>query len=421
MKFQPIAEKLFGAGIILTAVLLPLEIVPNRLISMMSLLITLLLLPYPIALLANRKNLKGVLRSKLWLAFALPAAAASLSVFGIHHAHINIAPLRTLLVLLLRGWLIAQFAEKKHLKLFVKTTWVVAAAVVLFGLYQYFGDLLGLPHRLTFLRDNYSSSGTHPFPRVHSTAREPLLLAAYLLIPLGLLIPTLLKKGADKLWAGALAIGILILFFTLNARSGLFALFAMAIVVAISQRHRTGLIMRGLALTALSFGLALGMLTALKGGGVVIEFVRHGSGFSDASFQNRAKVWQAFPHIFESHPLLGVGLGNSSWAILGPTCSKLPADPPVFNNTYLTVAAETGTIGILALIPLLWLMIRGLWRGIQDKLSTVAAGLGLAVVGYAVQITSYEGFLNLRVWALVGLFLAAYRLYYRRDLGLSHG
>lgn len=52
-----------------------------------------------------------------------------------------------------------------------------------FAFYQFFGDLLGLPISLTFLRETYTKK-VFGFPRIHSTALEPLYFAGMLFFPI---------------------------------------------------------------------------------------------------------------------------------------------------------------------------------------------------------------------------------------------
>lgn len=55
--------------------------------------------------------------------------------------------------------------------------------VSLFGYFQFFGDLLGLPISITLLKQTYTKV-VFGFPRVHSTAQEPLYFAGMLFLPI---------------------------------------------------------------------------------------------------------------------------------------------------------------------------------------------------------------------------------------------
>src|SRR5262249_16351058 len=62
-----------------------------------------------------------------------------------------------------------------------------AGAACLVGLYQFVGGLVGLPLNVTGLRSDYSGQ-VFGFPRVESTALEPLYFSAYMLLAISMLI-----------------------------------------------------------------------------------------------------------------------------------------------------------------------------------------------------------------------------------------
>lgn len=413
MNLRPaaISDRLFSAGIVLFAVLLPLEIIPNKYISILSLLITILLLPRPFAQLATRKlSPRRELRNWMWILLTLPLLAVAAAAYA-NPQNLHTDALRTFTVLVFRTWLIARFATLADLNLFKRATIAVGAAVTAFGFYQFFGDLAGLKHSLTFLRETYSSSGTHPFPRVHSLAREPLLLANYLFIPMALLVIEVINNRKNRLALGLLLGLMFVLLLTLDARSAYYAMIPAGLALLFTLRERRDLLRKGL-IAVLGIGAAALLLLIISiGPGPLAKFINHGAEFGDASFQNRVKTWQEFPGIFTDSPLFGVGLGNGSLAILHLPCPPLPSDPPVFNNTYLTVAAESGLLGLAALLPLIAMLVREAWPRLKRRITRQDTAYVLILIAYAVQITSYEAFLNLRFWGVIALSLAAFRVY----------
>lgn len=121
----------------------------------------------------------------------------------------------------------------------------------------------------------------------------------------------------------------------------------------------------------------------------------------------RMAHWQAAAMMWAAKPVLGVGIGN--YAAAYPQYALPRWDDPLghAHNYYLNVAAETGTIGLLAYL-ILWAIVfwqswravrtaRGLWHG-------VAAGL----LGTLVALSIHNGFDNLFVHGMavqVGIHL----------------
>jgi len=121
----------------------------------------------------------------------------------------------------------------------------------------------------------------------------------------------------------------------------------------------------------------------------------------------RMAHWQAAAMMWADQPLLGVGIGN--YAAVYPQYALPRWDDPLghAHNYYLNIAAETGTIGLLAYL-ILWTIVfwqswravrtaRGLWRGI-------AAG----VLGTLIALSIHNGFDNLFVHGMavqVGIHL----------------
>src|SRR3989338_5134141 len=89
----------------------------------------------------------------------------------------------------------------KHVEKVVLILLLSMAVVCLFGIYQFLGDIVGLPTSLTGLRPQYTKD-ILCFPRIQSTALEPLYFANYLLIPLSIATSLWLSKASriKPLW-----------------------------------------------------------------------------------------------------------------------------------------------------------------------------------------------------------------------------
>lgn len=76
--------------------------------------------------------------------------------------------------------------KEKLIEIALKTVLVSAGFVMVFGFFQWFGDLLGLPSYLTVIRPEYTADKLG-LPRIHSFLLEPLYFGLFLLLPLGIL------------------------------------------------------------------------------------------------------------------------------------------------------------------------------------------------------------------------------------------
>lgn len=129
----------------------------------------------------------------------------------------------------------------------------------------------------------------------------------------------------------------------------------------------------------------------------------------DANFAiiERMAHWQAAIDMWLDHPGIGVGIGN--YATVYPRYSLPHWDDPLghAHNYYLNIAAETGTLGLIA-YGLLW--VAAFWQGWRAMHATVdwQHGLAAGLLGTLVALSVHNGFDNLFVHGMtvqVGLCL----------------
>ncbi len=97
------------------------------------------------------------------------------------------------IIVFLAFWLIANFGP--NINKIYSPLLLVFIIISIFGLYQFFGDLIGLPYNLTGLYFGYSKE-VFGIPRVISTTLEPLYLANILIFPIIFtIIATIYKKS----------------------------------------------------------------------------------------------------------------------------------------------------------------------------------------------------------------------------------
>ncbi len=183
-----------------------------------------------------------------------------------------------------------------------------------------------------------------------------------------------------------------------------FALTGAAQVFSYTRGGWLGHAAQGLALAMMIGGrrLALGVLglMAMAGVGLVVA--------SQAGFQRdtvaantvdtRLTVWTIGLREVATHPVLGIGYGNNSFIKKFPEYSlegqaQIPDHDriiPAMHNTFLMVALGSGLPALLCFIWIFVALLRRLipipWlAGRNDRVTVLAAGIGLAVIGFAVR------------------------------------
>jgi O-antigen ligase len=98
--------------------------------------------------------------------------------------------------------------------------------------------------------------------------------------------------------------------------------------------------------------------------------------------RNRLLIWQAVPRMVADHPLLGTGFGTFLQAYpryRSPEATEL--SPPFAHNLLLNFAAETGVVGLVALVALCTVSLLSAWRWAQrSPPSAEGRGPGIAVL-----------------------------------------
>ena len=157
--------------------------------------------------------------------------------------------------------------------------------------------------------------------------------------------------------------------FVTFSRGGWFgAAVALAVVVVVAWLKRRALSAPRWAVTALT---AFGVISLLPAAAVVLARGVQGDQLSAAS---RLTDWQTALAMIRDHPLLGVGKGN--YLELARLYNPWALEYPV-HNVYLFLWAETGIIGLLALLAMLVGSFRAAVRALGDK-AGYGATFGLA-------------------------------------------
>ncbi|HEX6122004.1 MAG TPA: O-antigen ligase family protein, partial [Ktedonobacterales bacterium] len=279
--------------------------------------------------------------------------------------------------------------------------------------------------------------------RVFGTFAQPNPYAAFLnfALPLALAIALWSREPRERWVAGAVAVllmGAEALAASRGAALGLLAALAVLVVAGWRwERQAARLLLVGGPLLVLAwlFGLIPGgvrerVLAQLRLGDVTL-----GGQVNDANFSTieRLAHWAAGLRMFAAHPLLGVGAGNYTAAYAHFAVAGWPEPLGHAHNYYITAAAETGLLGLLAFLAVAgcallagWCAVRARvvpdvsgapWRRSVRRAADADLALGLFAVVVAVLVHSLTD--DLFVHAMELCFALCLGLLMRLALGLA--
>ncbi len=290
---------------------------------------------------------------------------------------------------------------------------ISATAVGLFGLWQFLGDMAGLPSWMTGLRSTYSKA-ILGFTRIQSTAQEPLYFADYLLLPLGLALAWL-TDGAKRAWLWPLVLLLSIDLFLTSSRGGYGGFMAMIAVLAWHYRRSLAarrIIGRFAVIGAVVIAASLAFLsmTAVSSNtGLNETFLTHVTTLTDgAAWVERLNTSNGALDAFHRHSIIGVGFGG-----FGPFVATYPhAAPsegwPIVNNEYLEILAETGIVGFTLFAVFLLSLFYAIRRPASEAgVDAIRIGALAALVGMLVQYLTFSTLYVMHIWFTIGLALAA--------------
>ncbi|OGY84624.1 MAG: hypothetical protein A3F54_00405 [Candidatus Kerfeldbacteria bacterium RIFCSPHIGHO2_12_FULL_48_17] len=284
--------------------------------------------------------------------------------------------------------------------------------VTLFGIYQFIGDLLGLPHTVTGLRSLYTKS-VLGFPRVQSTALEPLYFANFLLLPAGWLYALFLKRNNAFRMRRVLPLLVLCgvnLVLTVS-RGGYLAFAGMIVALTLFYLRHFFHPKRIVAMVSIFVVVTFVSLQFFSFDNATEKFTEHTAGvFQGASFEERTNTISIAWQVYKNHPFFGIGVGS-----FGPAAAKHPYLEPeagwyIVNNEFLELLAEVGVVGFLAFLVIVGvLLVRSwqAWRRVRDPfLEASLVGLMGAFFGILIQYQTFSILYIMHVWFLIGLIIS---------------
>ncbi len=140
----------------------------------------------------------------------------------------------------------------------------------------------------------------------------------------------------------------------------------------------------------------------------------------DYSFRGRTSEMIVALQMFADHPLLGVGVGNYQ-ELYQKYAQRLGmefrSEVRQAHSLYLEIASETGLLGLLSFMLLLWTLLKSIWDGrkllLEHKLTNLfnmITAYGLGLVGYLLAAIFIHSAFPRNFWVIAGIALAIPRI-----------
>lgn len=306
-----------------------------------------------------------------------------------------------------------------------------ASVAALFGLYQYFGNVAGLPESFTGLRELYSWE-RFGFPRMQSVALEPLYFSNFLLLPIAICIVFFVRSAQRKLLILAL-FGFLIINILTLSRGGLAALVILlltTLILLVRWKPKKYFLKRitivaTAGVCAIAVALIIIATTARKGIDPDVTYNKTGvstfvSHIDNSSFTATAQNKQTDDSINQRNvaresakKLLkdGVGVvfvGTAVGQYEPMYTQRYGVGPGAPNNIVLEQLIQTGAVGLLLLATIGFLITIGLWRAIgrfahDYQLQSLAIALLAYWIAVAAQLQTFSGIGLTHIWFCIGI------------------
>jgi putative inorganic carbon (hco3(-)) transporter len=114
------------------------------------------------------------------------------------------------------------------------------------------------------------------------------------------------------------------------------------------------------------------------------------SGIDDYTEITRLAVWAGTAAVFTGSPVIGIGFGNLRTVLAG--FIDLPDDFIIdAHNLYLELLAETGIVGLLAFMVLIFIALRVAWRLLRDRHEAMTNIVGFAGIAAIIGVLVHGG------------------------------
>jgi O-antigen ligase len=382
-----------------------------------------------LSLLAIRKKMPSVLSQKSVIYLVCWLLWVGLGMLRASDFHAAIKTAVPIGILGLSAIAVAELYKKQMQKEVVR--WILIGGLIacLFGIYQFIGNRLGLSNSLTGIRIEYSWE-RFGFPRMESTALEPLYFSAFLLLPASLLLALLFKdkQHRNKLTYGLLGLFLLCDFLTLS-RGGLVA---MVLLIGLTLFHyrndiltvmspkRIGLILAGLLLV-IGFGFGAIALVSRKGNDADLTHNKTGiqtliSHLTDIRFfannQDISKKTSIGERDIARQQSVRILKQSKKTLLIGTGAGQDPSTDNIKsfglpNNLILELILQYGLVGFGLFLAFMGYLIKDLWRVRQQSdVGMVAFALLAYFIALLFQAQSFSGLALPHFWFAIGLAVA---------------
>jgi hypothetical protein len=316
--------------------------------------------------------------------------------------------------------------------------WLFAGAIVsaLFGLWQYFGNILGVSNAYTLMRPEYDYA-KFGFPRLLSLGFEPLFYSAYLLLPLSVAIMLAGHHDRPIMRKNSVFYSVLILLGVTNfltvSRGGIAAMILSLVVISLllglrwKGQLRVWAMARG-AVVFLSIIFVLGAgvvgLIAKQGNDTDYTYGKSGVGQllkhltslnivpnkddiakDDATSQRSRARTVARSELGRNSQRLLFGFGPGQYkSRVDLGLANVSKDP---NNLMLQLILDYGLIGLGFLLWILVGVYKFLIHEVLGSPVIMRQGVAIALLGYFTgwlfQTTTYSNYATITMWVAIGL------------------
>ena len=248
--------------------------------------------------------------------------------------------------------------------------------------------------------------------RVVSTFENPNVLAEYLIlvIPFGIIALFIMKKTSGKMASFIyLVCALLCLIYTWSRGSWLGFMFSAAILFVILNKRVIALYVGTL--------FTIPLLPLVLPENIVQRFMSIGN-LTDSSTSYRVSIWTAALEMIKNFALGGIGVGLEAFKMVYPEYSLAGIESaPHSHSLYLQTCVESGILGLLILITLIFFFLQYCFTGIvktDEKYLKLFISAGMcATIGFLLNgFTDYVWY-NYRVyfmfWLVVSITVAMCR------------
>lgn len=354
-------------------------------------------------------------------ALAIPLSLFAAALIASLMGAVNLPRAITVLIFILFTMALAVLTvnmvnSKEALRKTIVVLFASALVAGAFGLFQFGGDIIGLPSSITLLKEGYTKA-IFGFPRIQAFSMEPLYYANYLLIPICIGIALIFNKAEPfKRWFFISIVLLLLINFILTvSRGGYLGLVGSVAVLGILMFRKIftwrniliGIFAIGIVGYGVAFALSKGDYQATN------EFIGHVmvTDFKNSeSVQGRLLTYRRAYNAYKWYPVFGIGIGN-----YGPFAKFYPSETPqkgwdIVNNQYIELLAETGLVGTVAFGFLILVLSMRTFIALKYArdllLRSVLIGAFAALVGILIQYNFMSTLYIIHIWILIGLLIA---------------